>query len=142
MKIILTSLLLILFTSGFSQSSEKFYFDAAMHTASKKEAVIFGTGETDSGLYKLTCYYMKRKHPLACVERFTDSSQQVHAGAFQTYYENGVTSAEGNYRDGEKEGLWKYYYKDGKTSDSIAFKNGRTVIAKRYFYHFQKDQTL
>ena len=142
MKIILTSLLLILFTSGFSQSTEKFYFDAAMHPASKKEAVIFGTGKTDSGLYKLTCYYMKKKRKLACVERFTDSTQQVHAGAFQSYYENGTTSGEGNYRNGEKDGLWTGYFEDGKTSDSIQFKNGRAVIAKRFYYLPQHDEML
>lgn len=142
MKILLTSLLLILFTSGFSQSSGKYYFDEALHPVSKKEAVIFGTGETDSGLYKLTCYYMKRKQPLAGVERFTDSSQQVHAGAFQTYYENGVTSAEGLYRHGEKDGLWKYYYRDGKTSDSVQFKNGRAIIATGFHYLPQHDEML
>jgi len=142
MKILLTSLLLILFTSGFSQSSEKFYFDEALHPVSKKEAVIFGTGETDSGLYTLTCYYMKRKHPLACVEHFTDSTQQVYAGAFQTYFENGVISAEGNYHHGEKDGLWKYYYGDGKISDSIQFRNGRAIIANGFYYLPQHDEML
>lgn len=142
MKILLTWLLLILFTSGFSQSSERFYFDEALHPVSKKEAVVFGTGETDSGLYKLTCYYMTRKHPLAGVEHFTDSTQRVHAGAFQTYYENGVTSAEGNYRDGEKDGLWKHYYRDGKTSDSIQFKNGRATTATGFHYLPEHDEML
>ena len=142
MKILLTSLILILFTSAFSQSSEKFYFDEALHPVSKKEAVIFGTGETDSGLYKLTCYYMKRKHPLACVEHFTDSTQQVYAGAFQTYFENGVISAGGNYHHGEKDGLWKYYYGDGKISDSIQFKNGKAIIANGFYYLPQHDEML
>jgi len=134
MKIVLTSLLLVVSGAGFSQSSATFYFDGEMHPASKKEAVISGTGETDSGLYKLTCYYMKRKHPLACVARFTDSTQQVHEGAYQYYFDNGVIAAEGNYRKGEKDGLWKYYNQEGNISDSMEFKNGRATIVKGLYY--------
>ena len=142
MKIILTSLLLVVFATGFSQSSTPFYFDAAMQPAPKKKAVISGTGATDSGLYKLTCYYMKRKHPIACVAHFTDSTQQVHEGRYQYYFENGNLSTEGNYRNGEKEGLWLYYNQEGKVSDSIEFKNGRTVTAKGFYYLPDNDQTL
>lgn len=134
MKIILTSLLLFVFAITFSQSTTQYYFDAKMNPVSKKEAVISGTGETDSGLYKLTCYYMKRKHPLACVAHFTDSTQQVHEGRYQYYFENGIISAEGNYKNGEKDGLWTGYYQDGKIDDSIEYKNGRTVTAKEFYY--------
>jgi len=134
MKIILISLLLVVFSTAFSQSSTQFYFDAKMNPVPRKEAVISGTGETDSGLYKLTCYYMKRKHPLACVAYFTDSTQKMHEGRFQYYFENGITSAEGNYRNGEKDGLWTGYYQDGKIDDSIEYKNGRTVTAKNFYY--------
>ena len=134
MKIMLTSLLLVAFATAFSQQATQFYFDAKMHPVSKKEASIFGTGETDSGLYKLTCYYMKRKHPLACVARFTDSTQQVHEGLFQYYFGNGILSTEGNYRNGEKEGLWKYYNQEGKIDDSMEFKNGRATIVKGFHY--------
>jgi len=134
MKMILTSLLLVVFATGFSQSSTQFYFDADMHPAPKREAVISGTGVTDSGLYKLTCYYMKRKHPLACVTRFTDSTQQVHEGGYQYYFDNGVIGAEGKYRNGEKDGLWKYYNQEGEISDSMEFKNGRATIVKGFYY--------
>lgn len=142
MKIILTSLLLIVFATAFSQQATKFYFDAKMQPVPKKEAVIFGTGETDSGLYKLTCYYMKRKHPLACVAHFTDSTQQVHEGRFQSYFDNGITSIEGNYRNGEKDDLWTGYYQDGKIDDSIEYKNGRTVTAKEFYYLLYSHQIL
>ncbi|MDE3185051.1 MAG: energy transducer TonB [Bacteroidota bacterium] len=142
MKIILTSLLLIVFATGFSQSSTQFYFDAAMHPAAKKKAVIFGTGTEDSGLYKLTCYYMKRKHPLACVAHFLDSTQKVHEGWYQYYFDNGITSTEGNYRNGEKDGLWTGYTWEGKIDDSIEFKNGRATIAKGFYYLPENKQTL
>ena len=134
MKIVLTSFLLVVVATAFSQHATQFYFDATMHPVPRKEAVISGTGETDSGLYKLTCYYMKRKHPLACVAHFTDSTQQVHEGRYQYYFENGITSADGNYKNGEKHGLWTGYYQDGKIEDSIEYKNGRTVTAKDFYY--------
>lgn len=142
MRILITSLLLILFTSAFSQSSEKFYFDAKMQLVSKKEAVIFGTADIDSGLYKLTCYYLKRKHRLACVEHFTDSTQKVHEGWFQYYFDNGIMSAVGKYKNGEKDGLWTGYYEDGKIDDSIEYKNGRTVTAKKFYYLLYNHQIL
>jgi hypothetical protein len=141
MKIILTSLLLIVFSTSFSQQATQFYFDAKMQPVAKKEAVISGTGETDSGLYKLTCYYMKRKHPLACIARFTDSTQQVHEGGYQYYFENGVISTEGNYKNGEKDGLWKYYNQEGKIGDSMEFENGRATIVKG-FHYFPGNQML
>ncbi len=85
MKILLTPLLLILFTSGFSQSSGKYYFDEALHPVSKKEAVIFGTGETDSGLYKLTCYYMKRKQHHTFKRVFSFSIISTVAGQYSIF---------------------------------------------------------
>ncbi len=142
MKIILTSLLVFVFAMAYSQSATQYYFDAKMNPVPKKEAVISGTGETDSGLYKLTCYYMKRKHPLACVAHYTDSTQKVHEGRYQYYFENGITSADGNYKNGEKDGLWTGYYQDGKIDDSIEYKNGRTVTAKNFYYLEVEHQIL
>ncbi len=133
MKIIIASLLIMLSLNGFSQSSAKFYFDKDMHPAPKKKAVIYGTGQMDSGLYKLTCYYLKRKNPLACVAHFNDSTQRVHEGWFQYYYDNGITGTEGNYRNGKKDGLWIHNDNNGKINDSVEYKDGMAV-ARTGFY--------
>lgn len=128
MKIIIAPLLLILSLNGFSQSTTKFYFDEGMHPASQKKAVIYGTGEMDSGLYKLTCYYVKRKNPLACVTHFRDSTQSVHEGRYQYFYDDGRTANEGYYHNGEKEGLWIINNKEGFLTDSAQYINGRAIM--------------
>lgn len=142
MKFIITSLLLILSLHGISQSATTFYFDEAMHPTSKKKAEIFGTGVMDSGLYKLTGYYQKKKSPLACVEYFKDSTQQVREGRYKFYFENGTTATQGNYRNGKKEGLWINNNKEGIINDSVEYKNGRTETRTAFFYLTATHQTL
>jgi hypothetical protein len=133
MKIIVASLLLVFSFNGFSQSSAKFYFDKAMHPVPKKNAEIYGIGEMDSGLYKLTCYYLKRKNPLACVVHFTDSTQSTHEGWFQYYFDNGATGTKGNYYNGKKEGLWIDYDEKGAINDSVEYKNGMALMRKGFY---------
>lgn len=145
MKIVIASLLLVSSFNAFSQSSAKFYFDKAMHPAPKKNAVIYGTGEMDSGLYKLTCYYSKRKNPLACVAHFTDSTQSMHEGWFQYYFDNGATETKGNYHNGKKEGLWIDYDKEGAINDSVEYKDGMALMRTGYYnlpLHHQKLVTV
>ncbi|MEO6869892.1 MAG: energy transducer TonB [Ginsengibacter sp.] len=142
MKIIFASFLLITSLNGFSQSPTKFYFDGYMHPASEKKAEIYGTGETDSGRYKLTCYYLKKRHPLACIEYFTDATQTTHVGSYQDYYENGKISTQGNYRNGQKEGLWSGFDREGKSTYSNQFTNGNATHSVQYFYLSDSHQTL
>lgn len=133
MKIVIFSLLLVVSLNGFCQNSTAFYFDRGMHPAPKSKAVIYGTGKMDSGLYKLTCYYQKRKNPIACVAHFTDSTQRLHEGWFQYYYEDGKTGSEGNYRNGKKEGLWINYDEKGNINDSLEYKDDWAVMRTGFY---------
>lgn len=142
MKILIASFLIMFFLQGFSQSSAIFYFDKDMHPAPKKEAVIYGTGAMDSGLYQLTCYYHKKKNPLACVAYFTDSTQQVREGKYRFYFENGTVGTEGNYRDGRKEGLWVDYHENGNVGDSVEYKNDWAVMRTGFYEIPGKNQRL
>lgn len=142
MKFLIGSLLLMLSLHSFSQSSAKFYFDEDLHPAPKKKAVIYGTGEMDSGLYKLTCYYQKKKNPLACVVYFSNSTQRVREGRFRFYYEDGTTGTEGNYRNGKKEGLWIDYNKKGEINDSVEYKDGMAVIRTGFYEMENNHQRL
>jgi len=133
MKFIFVSLLLMFASNAFSQSSATFYFDKDMHPVSKKEAVIYGNGQMENGLYKLTCYYLKRKKPIACVAHFTDSTQSIHEGPYQFYFENGATGTTGNYHNGEKQGLWIDYNDKKDITDSLEYKDGQ-AISRTGFY--------
>ena len=142
MKILIGSLLLMISLHGISQSSTTFYFDESMHPATKKKAVISGTGKMDSGLYKLTCYYQKKKSPLASVAYFKDSTQQLREGKYQIYFENGTTRTVGNYRNGKKEGLWIDYDEKGNINDSTEYKDGWGVMRKGFLEIPAKHQKL
>lgn len=133
MKIIFTALLLIFSFNSFSQSSAKSYFDEAMHPVTEKKAVIYGTGEMDSGFYKLTCYYLKRKNALACIAHFTDSTQTMHEGWFEYYDDNGTTGTKGNYHNGKKEGLWIDYNDKGAIRDSVEYHEGMALMCTGFY---------
>lgn len=139
MKIILVSLLLAFSFSAFCQSAEKYYFDQEIHPVAKKKAVFYGTGEMDSGLYKLSCYYLKRKNPIGCVAHFKDSTLKVHEGSYQFYFENGITGTIGKYHKGDKEGLWIDYDHKGIITDSIEYRNGR-ALNRTGFYDLSATQ--
>jgi len=138
MKILIGSLLLILSLNGLSQSSAKFYYDEDMHPVSKAKAVIYGKEEMDSGLYKLTCYYKKKKNPLACVVYFSDSTQRLREGRYRFYYEDGIMGTEGSYHNGKKEGLWIDYGKKGQINDSVEYKEGMAV-QRTGFYDLENN---
>ena len=133
MKIIIAALLLIFSLNAFSQSTTEFYFDKDMKPIDKKKASISGTGVMDSGLYKLTCYYLKRKHPLACVAHFRDSTQNMHEGNYRFFFENGKTGTEGNYHDNKKEGWWIDYNDKGAINDSVKYENGMATIRTGFY---------
>lgn len=46
-------------------------------------------------------------------------------GKSQSWFDNGVLSAEGIYRDGEQEGEWKYFYYNGLPSRVVHMKAGK-----------------
>ncbi len=133
MKISIVALLFLFSVEGFSQSATGFYFDKDMKPVDKKKASIFGTGIMDSGLYKLTCYYLKRKHPLACVAHFRDSAQSIHEGYYRFFFENGKTGTEGDYHDNKKEGWWIDYDDHGVIIDSVKYENGRVLIRTGFY---------
>lgn len=133
MRIILASLVLFASLHAFSQSPATYYFDKHMHSVSKKDAEIFGTGQVDSGLYKLTCYYQKRKHPLACVMRFTDSTQRIREGRSEYYYENGGLKRKGQYREGEMDGVWISYSEKGDVQESTEYSRGRPRLSTHFY---------
>ena len=132
MKIIISSFLLIISLNGIGQLTTTQYFDENIQPVDKKQAVFFGTVTMDSGLYKLSCYYQKKKNQLAFVARFSDDKLQVREGSFHSYYKDATTNKKGNYRSGKKEGLWKRYW-DEKVVEECFYKNGMGVMRTGFY---------
>mgnify|MGYP001544664360 CR=1 FL=1 len=142
MKILIFSFLLMLSLNSFCQNSTTSYFDEAMQPVAKKEATIYGIGKMDSGLYKLTCYYLKKKKPLACVMYFSDATQAMREGKYQRFSEEGNLEAEGNYVSGKKQGLWIHLDKKGNIDDSTEYKDDKAVMHTAIYDLSENHQKL
>jgi len=47
-----------------------------------------------------------------------------YKGNFRDWFPNGIQKSEGKYKDGKKDGLWKYWWYDGSLGTEIEYKNG------------------
>jgi len=47
-----------------------------------------------------------------------------YKGNFRDWFPNGIQKSEGKYKDGKKDGLWKYWWYNGSLGAQIEYKNG------------------
>lgn len=133
MKVLAFLLLLIISSASFSQAKTTFYFNKDMSIVSEKDAAFTGTGETDNGLYKLTCYN-KAANNLVFIAHFTDSTFNIFQGLFRSYYPGGGIENEGVYNNGKEQGLWKKRDKNGNIVDSTWYLNGKKESSTAFVY--------
>lgn len=78
---------------------------------------------------------VKTKHPNGNIrEIFAINEKQDKNGPFVTYYENGEMQSEGNYLDGQLEGLCRTYHLNGKIESSINYVAGKPVGEADFYY--------
>ena len=56
---------------------------------------------------------------------YLKDSETPYTGNVYSVHPNGKKKVEGNYKDGEKEGLWVEWYLDGQKKSELNFKDGR-----------------
>ena len=56
-----------------------------------------------------------------------DSSRGSKEGVYEGWYDNGEKSYEGNYRMGEKDGVWIFFNEDGTVLHRKSYLQGREV---------------
>ena len=54
-----------------------------------------------------------------------DYNNGVAHGPYIEYWSNGIIATEGQFRQGQQGGVWRYYNLDGSLSEIIHFKEGR-----------------
>lgn len=127
----------LLFSSTLCLSQTKrflYYFDKEFNLIPKAQSVFTGIGTNENGLLKLSLY-SNETNEIVAVEHFTDSSLQLQQGLFQSYYSNSFPEREGNYLDGNEEGLWKRWDTLGRTVDSSIYSNGKKIMQTEFNYN-------
>ena len=55
------------------------------------------------------------------------SLHKQKSGSVQSYYQNGIATAKGNFKQGKPHGKWEYYFPDGTLKSRGRYENGRKV---------------
>lgn len=136
MKHILFPVLMLLVSlTAFSQVEPiLYYFDKDLKITPKSNAVFTGMGWLEDGHLKLRCFNNANKS-VAFMAYFTDSTLSIFDGLFQLYYSNGDLLTDGNYVQGNQDGLWQKWDSFGNLTDSTWYQKGKKVIEATFTYH-------
>lgn len=86
--------------------------------------------KTDTGVVEVV---KERSGRLKSVTAYKDQSLNTQHGYARYYYEDGTISGEGNYEDGQRNGLWKIYHENGKLAALVRFGKQGLVADSKYF---------
>ncbi|MBD77369.1 MAG: hypothetical protein CL840_00345 [Crocinitomicaceae bacterium] len=128
-------LIFILFlNNGFSQDTIRRYYDADWKEVSNKNAAIyFGKFYKDTNkTWVKKDYYMTSQ--IQMIGRFKSKKLKVKHGHFIYYHENGEVSLEGDYVEGNREGIWKAFYDNKKPKSEGQYANGDYVGHWKFFH--------
>ena len=117
-----------------------YYFDKDLNSCKKSDAVVTGKGFKDNGLFKLDFFSNQNGNLLMSIH-YTDSTLNTLQGFFQSYHLNAVLEKEGNYENGQMQGLWQQWNDKGLKTDSMIYEKDYKI---RYavFTHYNKDSVL
>ena len=93
-----------------------YYFDKDLNSCKKSDAVVTGKGFKDDGLFKLDFFSNQNGNLLMSIH-YTDSTLSTMQGFFQSYHLNTVLEKEGNYENGQMQGLWQQWNDKGLKTD-------------------------
>ena len=63
-------------------------------------------------------------------------------GPYKTFFSNGQVGKSGNYKDGERDGLWEQYFDNGQLRETGKFYNGRKDGLWKQFEEDNGNPTL
>lgn len=72
---------------------------------------------------------------------YHESYHCCYTGKYISWYDNGCMCERGNYKEGNKEGLWEYFYSNGQQSMKVVYSNG-IIVEKLEFDKFKENQNM
>jgi hypothetical protein len=130
-RILLTTFLLTIFGTTYSQKIAITYYDSAWLLTSKTFGRYYRIGFIDTTKYQysgqVTDYYMNGK--LQMKGKFIANSK---VDTFYFYYPSGNLMMKGPYQNNTRYGVWTNYYENGGIKDKVFF-NGDFICALEYY---------
>jgi len=124
-RLIFTSIAILMVISGFSQDTNRVYFDGDWNKTTKDKALYYRVlKKMDSGFYQAKDYYANT-NKLQWEGIFSTLTPEVEHGKSTWYFESGKLDGGGTYNHGKKTGKWKWFYESGKKLSVHYFKNGK-----------------
>jgi|GEM_PF-1631691 len=96
------------------------YFDYKLEETNPDKAIYYATIEQKDSLWQKNTFYIYEK-ALKSVIRYADSNCVIKHGKITEYHPNGILSVAGNYKQGNKEGIWLGFHPNGILKDSILY---------------------
>lgn len=124
---------LFFYSAAISQTRYLYYFDLDFNLSKKSHAVYYGYGAYENMLFELKVYNFNNDG-LRLIEHFKDSTLQISQGLFASYYYDNLKESEGNYVNGNPDGIWKRWNESGKIIDSTVYQNVVKVFEKKFEY--------
>ena len=130
-KSILTTILLTVSLTTYSQKIAITYYDSAWSLTIKPFGQYYRTGIIDVKKFQyygeVKDYFMNGK--LQMKGKF---QANIKVDTFYFYYPNGQLMTKGPYQNNSRYGIWTSYYENGKIKDKVFF-NGGFIRALEYF---------
>ncbi len=91
---------------------ETIYLDERMKETKKKNAFYYcELTKTPDDTFSVKAYFLSGE--LKMEGKYLDEAMEIPHGSFVYYYESGQVESKGEYRDGEKYGIWQRFDKYG-----------------------------
>ena len=117
---------LCLFIAASAAAQNKQYYNYQWKTCDVSDARFVSlTDKTDSGWVRRDFFMSTKKSQMKGL--YKDSTLKIQNGWFRYFYVNMVLASQGNYVNGEKDGLWVSYYFNGQIEDSTIYHAGNPV---------------
>jgi len=125
-----------IFSISKSQSNKRYvyYLDATLASVEKSKAVVLGEGSYENGAFRLNCYSMNRDK-LFLTAYCTDSTISEFNGLFTSFHLNGNKEEEGNYKNGDKEGVWQKWDTLQRKIDSTVYLQDQPTLSTTFSYY-------
>lgn len=135
MKYILSPLLFILLSCAVHAQKDTtiLYIDSNLNIVSKPNAACIEKVYQQGGMWHTIISYINKPAKLV-TGSYSDKRLSIPEGQF-TYYKEDTVIMQGNYRNGEQDGVWRKWMTNGLITDSVVFMSGTVIAEAKYQYH-------
>ena len=137
MKYILGPFIILFVFAGNAVFAQKdtttFYLDTTLTLVAKAKATCVEKIYQQGQLWHTSISYIYKPYRIM-TGSYSDKTLSTAEGLF-TYFLRDTMIMQGNYHDGQQDGIWKKWTTGGLITDSVYFNGGRVIGQAKYQYH-------